>query len=398
MTYKTRFFALFAIMSMFNLAASFAHPVTPTVIQELHLHDYMFGVALGVMMITNFLLSPFWGKINQYIPARVELIICCTGYSIAQLGFAFATTELGIIGARMFAGLFTGGVFVAVLAYVVNMSKPEDQAKYLTITATIQTVGSAFGYMVGGFLGEISVRTAFFAQSATLMLAGILFYLLLEPDNKHDLSEISRQQLIRESNPFQAFLDCGKFMTLTFVMLFAINILINFGNTSFDQAFNYYLKDQLSLTSKYNGIIKACVGLISFVANMTLCVWIINKTNVRRSMVALTLVSTAAAVGNIISPNIMIFIVFAVLVYACYSVSVPVIQHMIAAESDPEQKGLVMGFYNATKSLGSMFASLSVGFIYSVNVRLPFVVTAAVYGLAILAAFTALRMSGKKAA
>ena len=29
-------------MIRFNLAANFAHPVTPTVIQELHLHDYMF--------------------------------------------------------------------------------------------------------------------------------------------------------------------------------------------------------------------------------------------------------------------------------------------------------------------------------------------------------------------
>lgn len=35
-------------MVVFNLAANFAHPVTPTVIQELHLHDYMFGVALAV--------------------------------------------------------------------------------------------------------------------------------------------------------------------------------------------------------------------------------------------------------------------------------------------------------------------------------------------------------------
>ncbi len=38
MKYKMRFFAFFAAMVVFNLAANFAHPVTPTVIQELHLH------------------------------------------------------------------------------------------------------------------------------------------------------------------------------------------------------------------------------------------------------------------------------------------------------------------------------------------------------------------------
>ena len=48
MKYKVRFAAFFTAMVVFNLAANFAHPVTPTVIQELNLHDYMFGVALAV--------------------------------------------------------------------------------------------------------------------------------------------------------------------------------------------------------------------------------------------------------------------------------------------------------------------------------------------------------------
>ena len=40
MNYKTRFAAFFSVMILFNLAANFAHPVTPTVIQELGLNDY----------------------------------------------------------------------------------------------------------------------------------------------------------------------------------------------------------------------------------------------------------------------------------------------------------------------------------------------------------------------
>ena len=81
-------------------------------------------------------------------------------------------------------------------------------------------------------------------------------------------------------------------MSMAFVFLFAVNILTNFGNTGFDQAFNYYLKDALGLTSSYNGIVKALVGLISFAANMTLCIWIINRTKVRRSLVVIVLVCT----------------------------------------------------------------------------------------------------------
>ena len=87
-------------------------------------------------------------------------------------------------------------------------------------------------------------------------------------------------------------------MCVSFALLFAVNILINFGNTGFDQAFNYYLKDVLGLTSAYNGIIKAGVGFISLVANMTLCIWIINKTKIKRSLTVLVATCALSAVGT----------------------------------------------------------------------------------------------------
>ena len=76
--------------------------------------------------------------------------------------------------ARMFAGLFTGGIFVSFLTYIVNKSDPEDQGKYLTYSATIKSVASAFGYMIGGFLGEFSVRLAFLVQAGTLIAVQLL--------------------------------------------------------------------------------------------------------------------------------------------------------------------------------------------------------------------------------
>lgn len=383
--YKRRFTAFFAVMSLFNMAASFAHPVTPTIIQNQNMHDYMFGVALGVMLITSFLMSPFWGKINIYISSKRALFISCLGYAAAQFWFAYSTTELMIILARMFAGLFTGGVYTSFLTYIVNVAKPEDQAKYLTYNATSMSVGSAFGYMVGGLLGEISVRGTFLVQVACILLSGIAFLFLCEPDAKEGL-KLSGKQLAREANPFQAFVDSREFMSMGFALLFAVNILINFANTGFDQAFNYYLKDQLSLTSSYNGIIKAAVGLISFVANMTLCVWIIHKTNVKKSMTVLTAVCAAAAFGTAVSANIGVFLVFSILVYAGYSVSLPVFQNAVAGQADPEQKNLVMGYYNATKSLGSIAGSFIAGFIYSVHVKLPFACTCLIYVFSIAAA------------
>ena len=178
MKYKTRFFLFFLAMTVFYLAANFAHPVTPTIIKNLQLNDYMFGVALAMMQLANFLLSPFWGKINGYISSKVSLLIGCCGYGVAQIWFAYATTEFSIICARLLAGAFVGAIFVSFLTYVVNISDAKDQARYLTYSATISSVAGAFGYLIGGFLGEISIKGTFLIQSITLIASGIFFYFI----------------------------------------------------------------------------------------------------------------------------------------------------------------------------------------------------------------------------
>ena len=385
MKYKARFTLFFAAMILFNLAANFAHPMTPTLIQNLHLPDYMFGLMLATMMISQFLLSPFWGKMNASISSRQTLLICCSGYGVAQLMFALAQTQTGILAARVLAGIFVGGIFVSFLTYVINAAKPEDQAKFLTWSATIQAVFGAFGYLVGGLLGEVSIRGTFLLQALMLTFSGILFRIACEPDNTVS-EKISVKQVLKESNPLQAFADGRYFMNTAFALLFALNILMNFGNTGFDQVFNYYLKDQLGLTSSYNGLIKAAVGLISFTANMTLCLWIIRKTNIRKSMVVMAAFCTAASVGALLIPQIGIYIACSVLVYAGYSVSLPVLQHMAAEQADPAQKNLVMGFYNATKSFGSIIGSLMAGFLYGFHAKLPFLMVVAIYGAALVVA------------
>lgn len=394
MKYKTRFLLFFAAMVLFNLAANFAHPVTPTIIQDLALPDYMFGLMLAAMQFSNFLFSPFWGKLNGSISSRQTLLICCTGYGVAQLGFACATTQGMILLVRVLAGVFVGGIFVSFLTYVINMARPEDQARYLTYSATIQAVCGAFGYLVGGVLGEFSIRGTFFLQAICLGLAGLLFRLVCLPDGRQE--QVSMKQIAGEANPLRAFIDGKYFLNMAFVMLFAVNILMNFANTGFDQVFNYYLKDQLGLTSAYNGIIKAAVGLISFAFNMTVCLWIIRKTDTRKSMILLMGLCTLASVGTLLIPQIQLFILLSVFVYAGYSVSLPVLQNMVAAQADPAQKNLVMGFYNATKSLGSIIGSLMAGFLYAVHTKLPFAVVAVAYGCSVLAAVGYLLRCRKK--
>ena len=373
MRYKLRYSLFFFAMTLYVFSSNFIHPVTPTLVQNLNLPDYMFGLMPAATLLFMFLFSPFWGKITTMISSRNTLLITSIGYSFAQLCLAYCTQPGSLLAMRSLAGFFGSGSFVAFLTYVINTARSEDQAKFLTYSATIQAVAAPFGYLAGGVLGEWSLIGTFYIHASKLPL----------------------RDIIKDSNPLQAILDGRHFMTKAFALLFAVNVLMNFGNFCFDHAFNYYLKDQLHLTSSYHGIIKAAVGFVSFAANMSLCMWILHKTNVRKSMISVALFCTLAAAGVLLLPNMAVYVACSIMVYAGYSVSLPLVQHMSAEESDPAQKNLVMGFYNATKWMGSVIGSLTAGLLYSFHAQLPFAAAAAAYGVSFLAAIGYL-MSGKK--
>lgn len=370
---------------LFHMAASFAHPVTPTIIQQRGFGDYMFGVALASMMTANFFFSPFWGKLVNYLSSRRVILICSLGYAAGQALFGMAGTEGMMVAARMFAGVFTGGVFTAFLTYLVNTSPQHLRGNYLTIVATIQTVGSAFGYFVGGMLGELSVNAAIIAQVATLSTCGIAFFFICQDDAASQINEVRIKQLFREANPISAFVAGRSIMTPLLVTLFVVSSFANLGNSAFDQSFNYYLKAQLGLSSGYNGAIKAVIGFVCLAANSTIALWLVNKTDIRRSSIAVYLCASLAILGVILFNALVPFVAANVLYFAFYAVSVPLTQSLVAAMAKDSDSNLVMGYFNGLKSLGGIFGALSAGLLYTVNPKWPFLLGFVAFGTATIA-------------
>lgn len=374
----------FVVMFVFNMAANFVHPVTPTIIQDLGLNDYMFGLAFAAMMAFNFLFSPFWGKIAGYISSKTVMLIGGLGYALAQVLFGLAQTEMQFLLARLLAGMFCGGSYVTFLTYAVNMSTDENRGRNLTINATLHAVSTAFGYFVGGMIGEINVYYAVWLQVITLAATAVLHFIGCRDDRLQGVDRPSRRQLLRQCNPFSAIAQCRYFMTRLLVFLFLGYGLANLGYVAFEQCFNYYLRDQFNLTSGYNGVIKAALGVISLAANSTLCMWIIRKKRTSPYLVVVMSVCTAAMIGVIISGAMLPFIVVNVIFFAFYFISLPLEQNLAAELGKGKNSNLVMGTFNAVKSFGSIFGAALAGFIYEIHVKLPFVFGFAAFAVATL--------------
>ena len=219
-----------------------------------------------------------------------------------------------------------------------------------------------------------------------LLLCGLLFALLCQKDRSISTSRPSLLQISKGANPFSAFLAGRQFMTSLFALLFGVLLLSMFASTAYDQCFNYYIKDQFGFSSAYNGTIKAVIGVISLVSNMTLCLYIMRKTNVAKSNALLLLFGSISMLGVLIFDTVVPFILFTILYLGINAISVPVLQSLVSGRASAQNSNLVMGFYNAIKSLGMVAGSLIAGFVYDYNPKFPFVLAAISFAGAFLLA------------
>ncbi len=380
-------FAFFCVLTLFCISAGMAHPITPTMIVERSLDSSIFGVAMAAVQCTMFLFAPFWGKLCEYIPTRTIITVCVFGYSIGQIIFGSAYSEAMVIGGRMFAGVFTSGVYTAFSNYTINTSPDAVlRGKNLTIYLTISSVGDAVGYFVGGMLGLISIETTFSVQVSLLILAAILFFIFCWDDTEMKAKPTEKLRF-GNVNPFAALLSAKDFLTPMLILIFALVALGAMGQFAFEQVFNYYLKDQMGLSSAYNGIFKAIIAIVGLIANSTICMWMLKKTDINRSFIWIVF-GCALPLGLILffEKWLIPFAAMDILFFAVNTVRTPLLQNMAAGRARPETSNRVMGFYQSMTSLGAITGSLFAGLIYDTNEKSPFYFAFLVFVLSCLIA------------
>lgn len=374
---------MYLITFLYSLVANFAHPVTPTFIQNLQLHSYMFGVAFACMSTTNFLFSPFWGKLAKNVSYTTIYATCFIGYGIGQAIFGLATTEFMIAFGRLFAGFFIGGITVIQILYIMEYSEEGKSGSNLAFNVTLNVVTGAFGYMIGGLLGDISIPLTFAAQVVGLISLGVLTWLIL--GDTREKETMDTKELLRESNPFKAILDAKSIITLSIVLFLTVSVCTSFASTCYDQCFNYFIKDQFGFKPSYNGLLKAAVGMITLVANGTICTFLMKNTDIRKSIIGVLGMCAGMLVLVTITNQVIPFIIINLIMFGFNAIYQPMLQSTISLLK-VRDKGTLVGIFNSMRSLGNVGGSLFAGFIYDTGPRLSFVFSATAFFIAMMAA------------
>ena len=383
---RSSFAVLCALMAAESVAANVVHPVEPAFYIALGLPDWIFGAAFAAMAFGLFLWAPFWGLVSDHIGRVPTLTITMFFYGVSQLAFLVSTTVPTILLARFAAGSFCSGCGVAAMAYVADVSDARATGRRMTLYAAVTGFATAFGYLVGGLVGDHDPGRSFVLQFFILAVVAACAWLLLREGPAWHAS--THRLTLKTANPLAAFANTRAILTPWMAVFMVATLLACSASAAYDNSFNYYLRDQFLFPPTYNGYIYAVVGVLGLVANLTVGLRLQRSRDVERSLGWVLVCAAVVLAGTLFATAMPVYLGLNMLFYVFNSMYIPLMQ-ALSIEADPQGHGMVAGLFQSVKSLGMVAGSLVAGFIYALNAQAPFVMAVGAFGLAAVATFGA---------
>jgi DHA1 family tetracycline resistance protein-like MFS transporter len=169
---------IFFVMLMDIVGLTILTPVAPYIVSRYS------GDALMVTMLSviyagaQFAAAPVLGKISDRVGRRPVLLACVFGSAIGYFIFGIGGALWVLFLSRLIDGI-TGGNLSTAAAYIVDVSKPEERAKNMSLIGLSYGLGFILGPAVGGALATISVDAPLFAAGVISLASVALIYFLL---------------------------------------------------------------------------------------------------------------------------------------------------------------------------------------------------------------------------
>lgn len=133
-------------------------PVIPKLLKELNHSDISEAAQLGGWLafayaFTQFLCAPLMGSLSDKYGRRPVLLISLLAFAVDYLVLALAPNVPWLFVGRIIAGI-TGASISTAMAYISDVSTPENKAKNFGLVGAAFGIGFIIGPVIGGLLGQ----------------------------------------------------------------------------------------------------------------------------------------------------------------------------------------------------------------------------------------------------
>lgn len=165
-------------------SVSLVYPILPAWIGRVAGVDlagaaWLAGLVLLATSAAEFLFAPLWGAVSDRYGRRPILLLGMAGFALSYLLQALAPDFTWFLVARILAGV-TGATLGAALAYVADVTPPEQRAAQFGRVYAASSLGFILSPLLSGWLVTLDARLPFWCAAAICAAATLVGIAVLD--------------------------------------------------------------------------------------------------------------------------------------------------------------------------------------------------------------------------
>lgn len=341
-------------------------PIFPFMITDMGGSGDEYGWLIALAAFTQLIFSPLWGNVSDRIGRKPVLLIGMVGTGLTLIIFGIATRLWMLFVGRALSGLLASAVMPAAMAYIGDSTSEEERGGGIGKLGGAAALGIILGPGVGGLLAGDSLTLPFFI-AAGLTLLSCLFIVVMLPES-HNTALINpenvKMKVIDLSELWQA-------LNGPIGILLVMAFIVSFGATNFQAIFGLYAMQKFDFNAQQVGVILMVVGLVSAVIQGTLT-GPLTKRFGEIPIIKVSFLTNALGFLVLLLANSYTTVLLTTGVYILsHTLLRPAVQSLTSRKAAMGQ-GVAMGMNNAFISLGQIAGPIWAGYVFDINVNLPY--------------------------
>jgi MFS transporter, ACDE family, multidrug resistance protein len=361
-----QFLILLAAGCLTTMTGGLISPVLPEMVKQLSLDPQWAGTLVSIHAFTAAAFTPIMGFVADRVGKMKVMIPCLILYALFGVSTAFLTSMPLLLTSRALLGAASGGVAAATIGLLGTMYDGEARSRILGYATSIMTTSAIFFPILGGWVGGMHWRYAFFLYGFGIPLAVIALFKLREGQSKAG-ALIGMDQQAQLGNVFRNFsvLSLYSFIGIAALIVYAVVIYTPL-----------YLSEAIGAGPELNGIVLAVRLVGAAVISAIGASRIARKLGRNRaisfgfSLMAVTLVTIP------LLTDLVLIMLTAILFGAGFGIITPNLYDELANLAPDELRATVLAIGTGFNSLGQFVSPVILGPIWK-SAGLPAVFYAA---------------------
>ena len=171
---------LFLVMFLVMIGFGIIIPVLPFYAEEMGASPTQLGLLMAVYSLMQLIFAPFWGKLSDRIGRKPIMMVGIAGLSLSFFIQAMSTELWMLFAARIIGGILSSANMPTAMAYVADITTPENRGKGMGIIGAAVGLGFVFGPAIGGIFSKTSMSMPFYLAGGTSLITLIIIFFLLK--------------------------------------------------------------------------------------------------------------------------------------------------------------------------------------------------------------------------